>query len=106
MELNTQHESGKVVSFIDAKKQKEIETKFSGYSEYLDSLKDEDLQYELGYLLTQFNATKLDNDTFNMSLKMFDQLATRVDGPLKDQILEIRNNLSDKIAFLNTNFHE
>jgi hypothetical protein len=80
---------------------KEKNLKLEAYEKYLKELKNEDLQYEIGYLLSQFSSHRLDLEHFEKAMMLFDQIEGRTEiGELKEQIKEMRQVLINQVGQL------
>ena len=93
--------STNVYSIDQLREQKTKQQQLDSYSKYLKELKNEDLQYEIGYLLSQFSSHRLDIEQFEKAMMLFDQIEKRTEiTELKVQIKDMRQMLVNQVSQL------
>lgn len=90
-----------VVSIEDARKLRHLKDKEKEFKNYLKSLKQNQLEHEIDYLLNEFDSSNNKQESILKSAMLLDELASRVDVEsmsisINEFANEVRSKLDDK----------
>jgi hypothetical protein len=84
-----------IVSLVQVRAKAELDKKRKSYQRYLKSIKDDQIEHEVDYLLR--GSDQVGDDLMMMSHLILEEISSRTTGEVKHEISQMSSQLKEKI---------